>query len=167
MIKAYILVVLAKLKYSSLTALILSPLSIILDYFNRSFLGDREFMIVVAGAIMIDLSVGIYKHMKFNTFDHRQMLIGMVEKVFISLMALLIFGVFSFILTDGKTNQGFVSQYFFITGRLIVMIYIVLPTFVNMNIITDGKFPPTRFIRYIRKYNETLDITDITEKPKS
>lgn len=163
-LKAYAVIVSTKLKYSGITTLILSPLTLFLDYFNKSFLHDVEFAVIIAGLIMVDLFMGAYKHIKFRTFDHRQLLFGLMEKVFISFMALITFGPFVYVLKD---SSPMMADYFNLTARLLIIIYVTLPTFVNMHYITDGKLPPSRFIQHMRKYNETMDVADLVNKKKN
>lgn len=152
---AYISIALTKLKYSIFFALLFSPISIFFAGFKKYLLTDIEFFVILAFAIMIDLFVGAGKHLKFRTFDHKQLLYGLMEKVFISIMAALLFSLFYYIFEDaGQMN---VLYYFKFTCRMVLIIYMAIPTLVNMSKITDGKFPPSGILVYLKKYNETLD----------
>lgn len=126
----------------------------LMETFSKWYLDNHLIVFLIVGAIMCDLFIGIWKHLKLHTFSPKKMLTGFCEKAFIILMGYFLSESLVQILSDAD----FGTIYIKIVSRLMIFTYPAMNAFVNMGIITNGKFPPIGLTKRFEKFNNHLDL---------
>lgn len=124
------------------------------------YLESYIFIFMLGVAIIADLVAGVWKHMKFNTFSPKNMIIGFCQKVGLIILVYFLTEAFIQIIADAELD----SIYFKVATKIMIFIYPAGNALVNIGIITNGKFPPLAFLKKFEKFNKTLDINDLNLK---
>ncbi|AZA73582.1 hypothetical protein [Chryseobacterium indoltheticum] len=124
------------------------------------YLESYVFIFILGFAIIADLVAGVWKHMKFNTFSPKKMMIGFSQKIGLVILVYFLTEAFIQIIADAELD----SIYFKVASKIMIFIYPAGNALVNIGIITDGKFPPLAFLRKFEKFNKTLNINDLNLK---
>ena len=127
----------------------------LVETFSKWYLDNHVIVFLIVGAIICDLFIGVWKHLKLHTFSPKKMLTGFCEKAFIILIGYFLSESLVQILSDAD----FGTIYIKIVSRLMIFTYPAMNAFVNMGIITNGKFPPLGLIQRFEKFNKHLDPT--------
>lgn len=122
------------------------------------YIDSQTFIQIMFGLLFADLGLGIWKHWKMSTFSFKDMLTGFMTKAILCIFFYFISEALVQILSDAKLD----SVYAKMPLKLIIFIYLGGNSMVNMGIISNGKIPPKILLDRIKKFNETLDINDLT-----
>lgn len=156
--------ILAKLKSSVILAVSASPIALLFDKFKAWAVDNIEFMTIIAVAITIDHIIGSILHaFKLRDFSWKENLKGLLIKMGLTVVGYLLFEMFNYILKDTE----WLSKYFKLVTNLTVFLYPAGSAFVNISVLTDGKFPPIGWMNKLKKFQEDLKVTDLTKKPQS
>lgn len=152
----------AKLKATFVIASITSPMALALDHVNKWYFDNYDYVAFVFVAVMFDHLLGTWVHAFIKKdFSIKKNILGFFTKT----MLVVIVGV----LVEGVTNRlgsgEFLAEYFSLMARLMVFIYPAGSALMNCSIITNGKFPPTAFMKRIMNFNKDLDIKKLTNEP--
>lgn len=142
-------------KFSSIAAM---PIALI-EYYSGVYLENKIFMVGFFSSFMIDIVLGIWKHLKNKTFDFSLLIWGALTKLFVSIMAMILFNALASAEGIGETG---LRLYVLLIGKLLVLIYINGSAWYNMYFITKGKFPPVAWMKKMKGFNESLDPTTFT-----
>lgn len=124
------------------------------------YLESYVFIFILGLAIIADLVAGVWKHMKFNTFSPKKMIIGFSQKIGLVILVYFLTEAFIQIIADAELD----SIYFKVATKIMIFIYPAGNALVNVGIITNGKFPPLAFLKKFEKFNKTLNINDLNLK---
>ncbi len=120
---------------------------------------DFDIMIVISFAIIIDHAVGSAVHLWIKKdWSWKENAKGLLMKLFLCVSAFYLFEGMSVILKGADTLE----LYFKVTTSLIVFMYPAGSAFVNMSLLTGGKFPPTGWIDKIQSFNKNPNIKTFT-----
>lgn len=144
----------AKIKSSFIIGITLSPIAFIIEKATHWYLDNQAYIYWVCLAIVIDWSVGMIKHLMLRTFCWKMMSLGILLKVGMALMAGLLFEGLPYFLKEGNL----VSDSLITVTRLSVFMYPAGSAFMNMAVVTGGKFPPLGWIKWIQSFNKNLSI---------
>lgn len=165
-----------KMEVSIGVAILLSPLVLIISNLSEYLLGfapilvkDSDFLRIIILFLFFDLVLGAWKHWEQKTFDWKRLYTGFLEKVFVSLIGMVLFNAVSSIKEFQEIHD--LERWFILTGKLMNLFYIGGSAFSSMYVITGGKFPPIGFMKRLKSFNETLNINELTkndteEKPE-
>lgn len=151
-----------KLGSLMLTSFILAPFVWISDVLTNHVFLSAEFVKILVLALVIDVVTGAMKHLKLKTFDWRELFTGFTVKVAISFMGMAMFNSFAS-MEDFNSTPAF-RDYFILIGKLCNFLYVGGSAFNNMFIVTNGKFPPVSWMSRMKKFNDTLSVSDLTGK---
>lgn len=132
----------------------------LMEKFTAWYIDNHIFIAMLIGAIIADLVAGVWKHLILHTFSFKNLLTGFIEKAGIIVLAYFLSESLVQIISDAELG----SIYFKVICKLMIFSYPAGNAFVNMGIITDGKFPPTVFLNKFEKFNKTLDINIFKNK---
>lgn len=129
-------------------------------YIHSLFKGmDFDIMIVISLAIGVDHLVGSIVHLWIKKdWSWKENAKGFFLKLFLCVSAFYLFEGMSVILKGADT----IELYFKVTTSLIVFMYPAGSAFVNMSLLTGGKFPPTGWIDKIQSFNKNPNIKTFT-----
>jgi len=147
--------------FSSLKLAAVSAVGLSLsDRFTEWYLESQLFIVLLTGALFFDLGFGIAKHLKLHTFSFKKMLTGFMTKLGIVIAGYFLTEAFIQILSDADLD----SVYFKVATKLMLFIYPAGNTFVNIGIISNGKFPSEGFMKRFDKFNKTFDVMVFKQK---
>ncbi len=120
---------------------------------------DFDIMMVISGAIIIDHAIGSWVHFWIKRdWSWKENGKGLFTKLFLCISAFYLFEGMSVILKGADT----IELYFKVTTSLIVFMYPAGSAFMNMSLLTGGKFPPTGWIDKIQSFNKSPNIKTFT-----
>jgi len=151
-----------KLLYSVVLAGLLSPIPYLIESLKYYFVIDVAFTKLIAWLIIFDLIFGIWKHLKIKNFSFKLMMYGLLIKITVSYFAMMVFNGFGTI--EGISHLD-VKIYILLVGKLTNFFYVAGSIFNNMYIITSGRFPPVGWMKRMKRFNETLDISIFKDTP--
>ena len=153
--------IVAKLKSSVVLAVSASPIAILLEKLKSWAADNIEFMTIIALAIIIDHIIGTILHaFKLRDFTWKENIKGLLVKMGLTVVGYLLFEMFNYILKDAE----WLSKYFKLVTNLTVFLYPAGSAFVNISVLTDGKFPPIGWIEKIRKFQTNLNLKELKDK---
>lgn len=128
----------------------------LLDYLVE----NESYILIVLFTIAIDHLLGTWKHIKLRNFNIKQNIGGFFTKFFIACLGAALFEAMGVIIHQDSV----VKEYLIIVTRLIVFLYPARSAFRSMSTITNGKFPPKKWISKIEKFEGTLDPAELGNK---
>lgn len=139
---------------------ILSPLF----YFIQTYVfGDYTFFVFFLVLFVMDIVSGGLKHFwKVHDFSFTQLGMKAFLKFAVCSIALVTFNVMSKTLDTPDQIDDVINIYLFALGKTIVVVFVGGSVFENLYAITNGKFPPIGWLNRIKKFNESVDIKDLT-----
>lgn len=147
---------LIKLKSSFILGTTASPFIYIISLLKGL---DFNIMMVIAFAIIIDHLIGSYVHLFIKRdWSWKENGKGFLTKMFLCVSAFFLFEGMSIILEGADT----IELYFKVTTSLIVFMYPAGSAFMNMTLVTNGKFPPTGWINKIQSFNKNPNLKTFT-----
>lgn len=130
------------------------------ERFTGWYIESFVFITMLGFALIADLIVGIWKHMRNGSFSPKKMLTGFCQKMGLVILVYFLTEAFIQIISDADLD----SIYFKVASKIMIFIYPAGNALVNIGIITEGKFPPLAFLKKFEKFNKTLDIRDLKNK---
>lgn len=124
------------------------------------YIESYVFIWMLGFALIADLIIGIWKHMKSGTFSPKMMIMGFCQKIGLVILVYFLTEAFIQIISDANLD----SVYFKVATKLMIFIYPAGNALVNVGIITNGKFPPLGFLKKFEKFNKTLDVNVFKQK---
>lgn len=132
------------------------------ERFTGWYFESQMFIVLLTTALFFDLGVGIAKHLKQHTFSFKSLLTGFMTKLGIVIVGYFLTEAFIQILSDADLD----SVYFKVATKLMLFIYPAGNTFVNLGILSNGKFPSEGFMKRFDKFNKTFDVMVFKQKEK-
>lgn len=117
----------------------------------RAIINDESvYFALLTLAILIDLVVGVMKHVKLHAFSFRELVIGLIIKVVVAYGGLILF------LSFAMLEDGWASDWFTLVAKFTVLLYPAGSAISSMYCLTDGSFPPISFMRRLKAFDEVL-----------
>ena len=152
-----------KLKASLKLSVLVSPLLFFVEAFTTWGVANIYYITFVLGAIIIDHLLGTWKHLYIDKdFTIKKNIKGLFAKIIIVILGAYLFEGINHIVE----KDTFIKDYLLIVMRLMVFLYPGGSALGNMSIFTKGKFPPKAWIKRLDKFQENLDVEDLTNKKK-
>lgn len=127
----------------------------VMEKLSTWYIHNHFFIILLIGGLLGDLVMGIWKHLKKRTFSFKKLITGFIEKAGIIVVAYFLCESLIQIISDAELG----TIYFKFVSKIMLFIFPAGNAFVNMGIVTDGKFPPLGFLKRFEKFNNDLDPT--------
>lgn len=137
---------------------IFTPIVYISDYYKGILLENKNFVVVIFVAFLVDIVCGSWKHYKTGDFSWTDLFTIALKKLSITFMAMLLFN--GMVSIEGIEDSG-IKVYLLIVGKLMNFWYLAGSAFNNMYYITDHKFPPYAWMKRMKDFNKTLDLNKL------
>ena len=135
-----------KIKYVFFVLAHLAPVAFFMDWIHAWFRDNGQFFFFVCVALIINMVVGIWFHLKYGTFKMRDFLLKNVEMMGVVIIVYVILEMLRY--TAGENIAG---ELFRIIIQVLTLLYPTSKVLRNMFIISKGKHPP-KFIM-LKLYN--------------
>lgn len=154
----------SKLFISLYSSMIGSLFLMIFEYYKGIVIANKVFLIVIFSVFLLDVVLGILKHIKLRDFSFRDLLTHACLKMFIGFAAMVVFNGFAAILAQ---DAEFIKTYFVMVGKLLTLVYYAGSAFNSMSVLTNGKFPPVAWMNRMKEFNNTLNPKKLTENEQT
>ena len=141
-------------------SLIASPFILIWDKLVKWGIPNQDYILIVLGAILVDWVFGIWKHLKKRTFSLKQNAIGLIVKIALTTGAAFLFEGLGNIVKD---SADIIVVSLTTVTRVIVFLYPAVSAWQNIYIVSDERFPPKAWMDRINKFNENLNVKELTD----
>lgn len=146
---------LTKLKLATLLSLPISFVTTIIQSFHSWSLSNYDYISAVLLCIAIDHILGTILHAgKLKDFSIKYNILGVCKKISLCVLSGIIFEVIHYTLKDVPLIYDYLKS----VTRLTVLLYPAGSAFINMSILTNGKFPPFGWIKRIQAFNSSLNL---------
>ena len=145
-------------------SLIASPFILIWDKIVKWGVPNQDYILIVLGAILVDWFFGIWKHLKKRTFSFKHNAFGLVIKIALTAGAAFLFEGLGNIVKD---SADIIVLSLTTVTRVIVFLYPAVSAWQNIYIVSGEKFPPKAWMDRINKFNENLNIKELTDDEKN
>ncbi len=141
--------------------LAITPFLFIWEKIVKWGIPNQDFILIVLGAILIDWAFGIWKHLKKRTFSFKQNAYGLIIKVALTTGAAFLFEGLGSIVKD---SADIIVVSLTTVTRVIVFLYPAVSAWQNIYIVSDERFPPKAWMDRINKFNENLNVKELTDE---
>ena len=142
-------------------SLIAYPFIIIWDKLVKWGVPNQDYILIVLGAILVDWFFGIWKHLKKRTFSFKNNAFGLVIKIALTAGAAFLFEGLGTIVKD---SADIIVVSLTTVTRVIVFLYPAVSAWQNIYIVSDERFPPKAWMDRINKFNENLNVKELTDE---
>lgn len=151
---------LVRIKSTFLIAASISPIAFVVEQISNWSITNGAYILFVFAAIIIDHILGSLIHLFIKRdFTTKNNIIGLINKVGLVLVVGILFEGINHIIV----GDNFIKDYLTILLRLLVFMYPAGSAFVNSGIITNGKFPPSGFLKKLSKFQENINVNEFRE----
>ncbi len=140
---------------------ILTPFIFVWEKLSKWGITNQDYVLVVLSAILIDWFFGVWKHFKKKTFSFKKNAGGLVLKLALCKGAGMLFEGLNFIVKD---SADIIVLSLTIVTRVIVFLYPAVSAWQNIYVVSGERFPPKAWMERINKFNENLDIKELTNE---
>ena len=142
-------------------SLIAYPFILIWDKLVKWGVPNQDYILIVLGAILVDWFFGIWKHLKKRTFSFKQNALGLIIKIALTTGAAFLFEGLGTIVKD---SADIIVVSLTTVTRVIVFLYPAVSAWQNIYIVSDERFPPKAWMDRINKFNENLNVKELTDE---
>jgi hypothetical protein len=153
----------SKIKSSIVLGASLSPFAFIAERITEWYITNQLTIYIICGAILADWLVGVGKHLFKKTFSWKLMVIGLLIK-----LSMVVVGSFlGEALPHFTGENNLLSNSLLTILRLSTFMYPAGSCWVNMAVITNGKYPSIGWLKRINEFSKNLTIKDLTDGKQS
>ena len=142
-------------------SLIASPFILIWDKIVKWGVSNQDYILIVLMAILLDWFFGIWKHLKKRTFSFKKNALGLILKIALTVGAGMLFEGLNSIVKD---SADIIVVSLTTVTRVIVFLYPAVSAWQNIYIVSDERFPPKVWMDRINKFNENLNVKELTDE---
>ena len=145
-------------------SLIASPFLFIWEKIVKWGIPNQDYILIVLMAILLDWFFGIIKHLQKRTFSFKKNALGLILKIALTVGAGMLFEGLNSIVKD---SADIVVLSLTIVTRIIVFLYPAVSAWQNIYIVSGERFPPKAWMDRINKFNENLNVKELTDDEKN
>lgn len=142
-------------------SLIAYPFIFLWDKLVKWGIPNQDYILIVLGAILFDWFFGMWKHLKKRTFSFKQNAYGLIIKISLTTGAAFLFEGLGSIVKD---SADIIVLSLTTVTRVIVFLYPAVSAWQNIYIVSDERFPPKAWMDRINKFNENLNVKELTNE---
>ena len=142
-------------------SIIAYPFILIWDKLVKWGVPNQDYILIVLGAILVDWFFGIWKHLKKRTFSFKHNAFGLIIKIALTAGAAFLFEGLGNIVKD---SADIIVVSLTTVTRVIVFLYPAVSAWQNIYIVSDERFPPKAWMDRINKFNENLNVKELTDE---
>lgn len=142
-------------------SLVAAPFILIWDKLVKWGIPNQDYILIVLGAILFDWFFGMWKHLKKRTFSFKQNAYGLIIKISLTTGAAFLFEGLGSIVKD---SADIIVLSLTTVTRVIVFLYPAVSAWQNIYIVSDERFPPKAWMDRINKFNENLNVKELTDE---
>ena len=145
-------------------SLAVTPFLFIWDKIVKWGIPNQDYILIVLMAILLDWFFGIIKHLQKRTFSFKKNASGLILKIALTVGAGMLFEGLGSIVKD---SADIVVLSLSIVTRVIVFLYPAVSAWQNIYIVSGERFPPKAWMDRINRFNENLNVKELTDDKDS
>ena len=142
-------------------SLAVSPFIFVWDKIIKWGIPNQDYILIVLMAILLDWIFGIVKHLQKRTFSLKKNASGLILKISLTVGAGMLFEGMNSIVKD---SADIIVVSLTTVTRVIVFLYPAVSAWQNIHIVSDKRFPPKAWMDRLNKFNENLNIKELTDE---
>lgn len=142
-------------------SLAVTPFLFIWDKIVKWGIPNQDYILIVLMAILLDWFFGIIKHLQKRTFSFKKNASGLILKIALTVGAGMLFEGLNSIVKD---SADIVVLSLTIVTRVIVFLYPAVSAWQNIYVVSGERFPPKAWMDRINKFNENLNVKELTDE---
>ncbi len=143
-----------KVSYAITSLAHLAPVAFALDLVNWWFTENLQFGQFFILAIIVNMVVGAYMHLRNKTFDFKEFIFKNVEMGFVVSVIYIMLEMLRY--TAGDNLAG---EIFRVLIQVTALLYPTSKVFKNVFIITEGKYPPEFIMQKLYNFEKNGDLS--------
>ena len=153
-----------KLVAATKISIAVSPFIFVWDKIVKWGIPNQDYILIVLMAILLDWIFGIVKHLQKRTFSLKKNASGLILKISLTVGAGMLFEGMNSIVKD---SADIIVLSLTIITRIIVFLYPAVSAWQNIYVVSGERFPPKAWMDRLNKFNENLDIKELTDEKYS
>lgn len=150
-----------KLSSAVKISIAVSPFLFVWEKLVKWGIPNQDYILIVLMAILLDWFFGIIKHLQKRTFSFKKNATGLILKITLTVGAAMLFEGMNSIV---KNSADIVVLSLTIVTRVIVFLYPAVSAWQNIYIVSGERFPPKAWMDRLNKFNENLNIKELTDE---
>lgn len=151
-----------KLLYAYNVLINLAPIAFLLNMFNWWWKDNEQFGSFMCVALVINLIVGCWYHLKNNTFNWKLFITRNIEMTFIVVVGYIMLETLRY-----TAGDNFAGEVFRITIQICTLLFPVSKVLKNIYILSNEKYPPKFFMEKLYNFEKNGDLNDLFNKTKN
>lgn len=142
-------------------SLFITPFIFVWDKIIKWGIPNQDYILIVLMAILLDWLFGIVKHLQKRTFSLKKNASGLILKISLTVGAGMLFEGMNSIVKD---SADIIVLSLTIITRIIVFLYPAVSAWQNIYVVSGERFPPKAWMDRLNKFNENLNIKELTDE---
>lgn len=151
----------SRLNYLFMSIVKLAPIAFLLDLMNWWFTENKQFGTFLSIAILVNMVVGVVKHLKYRTFDFKLFFSRNFMMVFVVCTVYIMLEMLRY--TAGDNIAG---EIFRVLIQVTTLMYPASKVFKNSYILSNGKYPPEFIMQRLYNFEKNGDLNDLFKAKK-
>jgi hypothetical protein len=152
-----------KLKYFASIIMTVSPIALVVEGLSGWIIENRRFSIFIFAALMLNLAVGIWYHLKMNTFSWGEFLFKNCKMAAILILSYTMLEMIAITAGENIVADGF---------RTVIQVSTLLwpgsKFLKNLYILSNKQFPPAFIMERLYNFEKTGNLKDLfPDEPKT
>lgn len=139
----------------------IAPVAFVLNLIGWWWTDNEQFGNFMSIALIVNAIVGIYFHVKYNTFNFKDFLLKNFEMTFVIIAGYVMLEMLRYTAGDNYAGEAFK-----IIIQICTLLYPASKVVKNLFIITKGKYPPKFFMERLYNFEKNGDLNDFFNKKK-
>ena len=148
-----------KLQYVTKLILTFIPLAFVLDGFGLWFSENSMFFSFILYTLVINMIVGLWYHIKLNTFSWKEFF---VKNITMWVVILLAYPILEFMRLIAGDNLA--GEVFKVTIQIATILYPASKILKNIYVLSNKQYPPSFIMDKIYKFEKDGDVKDLFNK---
>ena len=145
-----------RVKYTWSIFIHFAPVAFVLDLVNWWFTENKQFGTFMCIALVMNLAVGAWAHIRAGTFCFKQMIVRNLE-----ICAVVIIGYIMLEMLRYTAGNNFAGELFRISIQVMTLMYPTSKVFKNIFIISNGKYPPEFIMKKMYNFEKNGDLSKL------
>lgn len=146
---------------SSKLLFIFAPIAYMLNQFDHWFSNNHQFVSYMIYAIIANMGMGVWAHLRRNTFDWKSFWMKNIEMFILTIIVYFLLEMLNQTAGRSITGQGF--QIFI---QSLTLLFPISKTMKSIHIVSNGKHPPRIIMKKLYRFDETGDLNEFFKTPK-
>jgi len=148
-----------KLQYAYNVIINLAPVAFVLKTIDWWWTDNTQFGNFMCIALIINMAVGCWFHLRYNSFQWKAFIGRNIEMAFIVIVGYIMLEMLRY-----TAGDNFAGEVFRITIQICTLLFPVSKVLKNIYIMSNGKYPPKFFMEKLYNFEKNGDLNEFFKK---